>query len=1454
MSGDRIRHSMDRDYDSDGDFVIRPNRRNDYEDEDVAGEDNDYSYPEEVDDDDDVESYEANMYHFGDENDEREEEYENSQDSEHSRETPTEGVDGNDEEDIEDELRNTTLQGAQRHSSLQELLGSLAQNLEGTTRDHGENSRRVNIADIFPEMFSMMGSGRPSGRGNPRLIKLLDNVTNAQEDPYIAMESLRELSEQLLMMSPLVAERAIPQEDLLKGIVDILMDPLLQGELELQLISFRCLYNLFEVNPDMISVAVDKNVISACNNKLAEISYIDLAEQVLETLEIISRLHGRSILQSGSLLACLQYLDFFTSHAQRKAVTIVVNSCAKIRAVDLGHISDIMWRLKEIFVSNQDHSLRQNMLNVFYGICAGLGKGGRTLEGLFDFELIESIMQLISNGETSLESRLKAFDILSQILVSGEALMPQIIGSGKVMDMLMSSMNEYKKSPSSQLHETVMFAPKTLLICVARFIVVLFPVEGEQVLSTDTPKQYEFQGIEEKSKQLVRGLGPFLVQVYVNAVDFHIRRLVLVALARVLSPHMPIETCDIDKGIISMIASSLARNMALFKQSGFRDQVSGVLLLGSMRLVTSLLEKNASQYLPAFVREGVFESFKSFSKELSLNTRWASEKAEARDSSQNHGKYSDASDTNSESDYHSDDDDFNMDFEDMEGADYTRPNRVRFRILKHLKLIYVQTELGNTLESLIEAYGDEGALIGELGEINSLVERLRLLNVHSDTYEYWQRIWLEVKSNLFMSSFVCSGFEFISSGLADEMSKLVLSSSSKSSVCQRALIDTFGDDLEAFVEIIQSALTRLESFELVDCGLHGEDGKAASLGKQVKIRLEYDGDSASDGIPKNLQAVTVAIHCIATFKSLNEFLKHRVLQSQLITSLAPALAVQIDRQDDNIKWCFDFAFNNTACGYQETIFGALFKSRKNEGKDNKLFWGEPHVIKYKKVPEKREDQKLSTLYSDDPRGPNELDRIEGLLVLLKCLRGSALRPECFVNSKMSAKLACQLEEPLIVAGGLLPSWTVHLTKNYSFLFPFETRMLFLQSVSFGYGRLIQVWRNRVGNDKGYVADALHQLGRPTRRKLKVSRGAIFLSALKILDKYGSSPNILEVEFLNEVGTGLGPTLEFFAMVSKEFAHKSLKMWRTENFKSWKGSELVEEHLFPAPLLASSHQDKTLELFQKLGTFVSRSMLDDRILDFRFSKAFFELAHMYAQSEKIRFDDFDMTIKYMSMVDPHLAKSMKYLSTLEDDHDFDSLSLTFYLSGYDIELIENGKDLAVTVENFHDYFLRVSDQVLGAGVEKQLHSFIEGFSRTFPYTSLLALTPEELTDLFGSVEEDWTPETLYAYVDADHGYSHDSNIIHDLISIMTSFSKAERRLFLEFLTGSPKLPIGGFKSLNPRMTVVRKHTENDLEPDHYLPSVMTCANYLKLPKYSNKDVLKSRVQQAMNEGLGAFLLS
>ena len=39
---------------------------------------------------------------------------------------------------------------------------------------------------------------------------------------------------------------------------------------------------------------------------------------------------------------------------------------------------------------------------------------------------------------------------------------------------------------------------------------------------------------------------------------------------------------------------------------------------------------------------------------------------------------------------------------------------------------------------------------------------------------------------------------------------------------------------------------------------------------------------------------------------------------------------------------------------------------------------------------------------------------------------------------------------------------------------------------------------------------------------------------------------------------------------------------------------------------------------------------------------------------------------------------------------------------------------------------------------------------------------------------------------------------------------------------------GLRSLNPPLTIVRKQPDDGMSADDFLPSVMTCVNYLKLP--------------------------
>ena len=46
------------------------------------------------------------------------------------------------------------------------------------------------------------------------------------------------------------------------------------------------------------------------------------------------------------------------------------------------------------------------------------------------------------------------------------------------------------------------------------------------------------------------------------------------------------------------------------------------------------------------------------------------------------------------------------------------------------------------------------------------------------------------------------------------------------------------------------------------------------------------------------------------------------------------------------------------------------------------------------------------------------------------------------------------------------------------------------------------------------------------------------------------------------------------------------------------------------------------------------------------------------------------------------------------------------------------------------------------------------------------------------------------IKADHGFNMDSKSVRNLLQTMSELSPPQRRDFLQFVTGSPKLPIGG----------------------------------------------------------------
>ena len=456
----------------------------------------------------------------------------------------------------------------------------------------------------------------------------------------------------------------------------------------------------------------------------------------------------------------------------------------------------------------------------------------------------------------------------------------------------------------------------------------------------------------------------------------------------------------------------------------------------------------------------------------------------------------------------------------------------------------------------------------------------------------------------------------------------------------------------------------------------------------------------------------------------------------------------------------------------------------------------------------------------------------------------------FINPKLNNKLLRQVTNP-IFAGQLEESWCVRLMSDCPFLFPSTTRT-FLFDISFhGTVRALSRIHERL-QETGNV-DHPSRSHRIQRLKLRVHRDKILESARRIDEVHGAARSIFEMEFYGEEGSGLGPTQEFYSLLGKELQQKSLHLWREEEGDVEADSNMhsTVHGLFPRP--QSKADSNIVALFKFIGRLLARCVLDRRIIGLRFSRPFLKM---------LRGDT--LVLEDVSMISPSLydvlaamvvgsSRASAAIQLNGKNVAVCDLALNFVLSGKeDIPLVAGGEDREVTAADMVEYVQRSVNTLLKTGVEAQANALREGFDELVPLDSLRLLEIEDLAIMFAGHEEKVTIEDLEAYTVQDHGFTASSPQIKMLFEVIAEMTLEEQRSFFQFLTGSPKLPVGGLASLRPKFTIVRKTTSSSgVAEGDQLPSAMTCQNFLKLPAYDTKDTLKRKLFTAINEGSCGF---
>jgi hypothetical protein len=168
---------------------------------------------------------------------------------------------------------------------------------------------------------------------------------------------------------------------------------------------------------------------------------------------------------------------------------------------------------------------------------------------------------------------------------------------------------------------------------------------------------------------------------------------------------------------------------------------------------------------------------------------------------------------------------------------------------------------------------------------------------------------------------------------------------------------------------------------------------------------------------------------------------------------------------------------------------------------------------------------------------------------------------------------------------------------------------------------------------------------------------------------------------------------------------------------------------------------------------------------------------------------------------------------------------------------------VTNANREQYITDYISWLTDRSIRRQYLAFQRGF---FAVNSLRSLSLFDVTSFQALVEgqsggniDISELERVCKYED---GYHPNHRVIKDFWAVVKGFNDDKKRLLLEFVTSSARVPIGGLE--NVMFYIVRNGEDSER-----LPSSLTCFGRLLLPEYSSRKKLKLKLSLALENGKG-----
>jgi len=379
------------------------------------------------------------------------------------------------------------------------------------------------------------------------------------------------------------------------------------------------------------------------------------------------------------------------------------------------------------------------------------------------------------------------------------------------------------------------------------------------------------------------------------------------------------------------------------------------------------------------------------------------------------------------------------------------------------------------------------------------------------------------------------------------------------------------------------------------------------------------------------------------------------------------------------------------------------------------------------------------------------------------------------------------------------------------------------------------------NKRNYFNRSVHaktgQQQRPQYQPLQLSvrRDQVFHDSFKSL-YFKSGPEMkfgkLNIRFHGEEGVDAGGvTREWFQVLARQMFDPNYALFIPVS------SDRTTFH----PNKLSGINDEHLMFFKFIGRIIGKALYEGRLLDCYFSRAVYK-----------RILRKPVSVKDMESFDPDYYKSLVWM--LENDIT-DIIVETFSVEDDEfgvtkvVDLIENGRNIPVTDENKHEYVRLIVEHKLLTSVKEQMENFLKGFHDIIPEDLIGIFTEQELELLISGLPDidvdDWKSNTEY------QNYTAASQQIQWFWRAVRSFDKEERAKLLQFVTGTSKVPLNGFKELEGMNGVNRFNIHRDYGNKERLPSSHTCFNQLDLPEYESYDILRSQLLKAITAGSDYF---